>query len=91
MAILGKSTKPNVCQFVFVAKSPSLMSAECTTPTLYCIMLSKRGSTQHNKRRDGGEFHFYSQQYLLCFLCCFVKMREGKNLYGVQYSIEVNT
>ena len=32
----GQSTKLNVCQSVFFAKSPNLMSAQCTTPTV-CV------------------------------------------------------
>ena len=31
----GQSAKLNVCQSAFAAKSPSLMSAKCTTPMVY--------------------------------------------------------
>ena len=33
----GKSTELNVHQSVFAAKSPNLMSAKCTTPTVYSV------------------------------------------------------
>ena len=35
----GQSTKLNVCQSAFAAKSPNLMPAKCTTPTVYCSNL----------------------------------------------------
>ena len=35
MAIPSQSTKLNVCQSVVPAKSPNLMSAKYTTPTVY--------------------------------------------------------
>ena len=37
MTIPGKSTKLNIYLSVFVAKSPNLMSAECTTPMIFCV------------------------------------------------------
>ena len=36
MAIPGQFAKLTVHQSVFVAKLQNLMSAKCTTPTLYC-------------------------------------------------------
>ena len=46
MAIPGQFTKLNVCQSVFVATSPNLMPAECTSP-----MICRPGilyGTEHN-------------------------------------------
>ena len=37
MTIPGHSTKLNVHQSVFVAKSPNLMSAKCTTTTVHSV------------------------------------------------------
>ena len=34
------STRQTVCQFVFVTKSPNLMSTECTTPMVYILPYS---------------------------------------------------
>ena len=38
MVIPGQFAKLNVCQSVFVVKSPNLMSTECTTPMVYKLL-----------------------------------------------------
>ena len=38
LTILGQSAKLNVHQFVLIVKSPILMSAKCTTPTVCMCM-----------------------------------------------------